>query len=314
MISSFFTLIRNRGLLTMAVAILRLFIVYLETLILSKKFVLRNVHNYKMLLDVKDRGLSRALILFKKREVDHQILLGKILKPNMRVFDIGANIGYYALMELNILEKASQLCAFEPVSSNVKLLNENLKLNGYEVPTVLNAAISSFDGEKDFFFSTASNLGSLHKLDVNQGENSAGVSKVQTISLRSACLNYGSPDLIRMDVEGHEVEILTQLVQLVLEGITRPTVIFETHLKQYKKDDKFSSTLEQLFENGYRVSLFASSQASGTEIIKRKGYSPFQIVRTDGMKRALFENLSNVDAVELITKSGGIRTVVLSYD
>ena len=165
-----------------------------------------------MLLDVKDRGLSRALILFRKREVDHQILLERILKPDMRVFDIGANIGYYALMELNILERASQLSVFEPVSSNIKLLKQNLMMNGYEVPTILNVAISNFDGEKDFYFSTASNLGSLHKLDVNQGSNSAGVSKVVTISLNTAFSNYGTPDLIRMDVEGHEVEILGQLV------------------------------------------------------------------------------------------------------
>jgi FkbM family methyltransferase len=232
----------------------------------------------------------------------------------MRVFDIGANIGYYALMELNTLSEASQLYAFEPVPSNIDLLKKNLKLNGYEAPTILNVAVSSFDGEQDFYFSTASNLGSFHKLAVNQGINSAGVSKVKTISLRTACLTYGSPDLIRMDVEGHEVEILSQLAELAEQNVARPVVIFETHLKQYLKSDNFSITLRKLFENGYRVSLFASSQESGSEIIMNKGYKPFKFVRTDGMRRGLFANLSDDDAIEIITRSGGIRTVVLSCE
>ena len=272
----------GHGFCNILLAAIRLSRVNIDRIFFKKKHVIRNIHNYKMLLDVKDRGLSRALILFRKREVDHQILLERILKPDMRVFDIGANIGYYALMELNILERASQLSVFEPVSSNIKLLKQNLMMNGYEVPTILNVAISNFDGEKDFYFSTASNLGSLHKLGVNQGSNSASVSKVVTISLNTAFSNYGTPDLIRMDVEGHEVEILGQLVDYIKQNTPRPTVIFETHLKQYKKSDKFPNVLKNLFKYGYRVSLFASSQQSGTEIIINKGYRPFKIVRSDG--------------------------------
>lgn len=305
---------KRHGLFTMFFASLKLFRVYFQRVIFSRKFIQQKVHNYKMLLDVKDRGLSRALILFGQREVDHKILLEKIISPKMRVFDIGANIGYYALMELNTLAEASQLYAFEPVPSNIDLLKKNLKLNGYESPTILNVAVSSFDGEQDFYFSTASNLGSFHKLAVNQGINSAGVSKVKTISLRTACLTYGPPDLIRMDVEGHEVEILSQLAELAEQNVARPVVIFETHLKQYLKSDNFSITLRKLFENGYRVSLFASSQESGSEIIMNKGYKPFKFVRTDGMRRGLFANLSDDDAIEIITRSGGIRTVVLSFE
>ena len=44
-------------------------------------------------------GISRSLILFGTREVDHKIILERVLEPDMTVFDIGANIGYHVLME-----------------------------------------------------------------------------------------------------------------------------------------------------------------------------------------------------------------------
>jgi len=47
-----------------------------------------------MLLDMEDAGLSRSLLLFRTREVDHKIMLERIVRPNMTIYDIGGNIGY----------------------------------------------------------------------------------------------------------------------------------------------------------------------------------------------------------------------------
>ena len=62
-----------------------------------------------MYLLTNDSGISRSLILFGKREEDKKYILKKILNSKMKVFDIGANIGYYTIFFLKILIKGEFL-------------------------------------------------------------------------------------------------------------------------------------------------------------------------------------------------------------
>ena len=86
-----------------------------------------------MYLDPKDRGISRTLLLFGERELDHKLILERIVKKNMKIFDIGANIGYYVLMESNLIGEKGKILAIEPVDKNIKLLRKNLKLNNNKI-------------------------------------------------------------------------------------------------------------------------------------------------------------------------------------
>ena len=56
--------------------------------ILRNNYLKKNIYNFKMLLNIKDQGLSRTLMLFGEREMDHKIILEKTLKKNMQVLDI----------------------------------------------------------------------------------------------------------------------------------------------------------------------------------------------------------------------------------
>ena len=89
-----------------------------------------------MYLDPRDKGISRTLILFGERELDHKIILEKVLKKNMKIFDIGANIGYYVLMESELICNKGKILAIEPVKKNMQLLEKNLKLNNNKTPAI----------------------------------------------------------------------------------------------------------------------------------------------------------------------------------
>ena len=80
---------------------------------MGREFVQRRVNDYQMLLDMTDRGISRALMMFRTREVDHKVMLERVARPGMRIFDIGGNIGYYPLMELGLLRGKEQLVVVE---------------------------------------------------------------------------------------------------------------------------------------------------------------------------------------------------------
>ena len=75
-----------------------------------------------MFLNLKDRGLSRTLLLFGDWEIDHKLILEKVLKKNMNIFDIGAIIGYYALMQWKLVGHNAIITAIEPLPDNIKFL------------------------------------------------------------------------------------------------------------------------------------------------------------------------------------------------
>ena len=70
--------------------------------------------------------------------------------------------------------------------------------------------------------------------------------------------------------------------------------------------------LRRLFAKGYRVALAGSSSQRGTGLIEALGYKGSQPIRTDDVERVIFEDIRDDDAVDLICRTGGIRTILLS--
>ena len=114
-LTSAYETMRDRGPLVMLSAVGRLGQATAEQT-LGRRFLLRQIHGYKMYLDARDPGLSRSLLLFGTREVDHKVMLERIVRPGMTIFDIGGNIGYYPLMELTLLAGTGRMVIAEPSS------------------------------------------------------------------------------------------------------------------------------------------------------------------------------------------------------
>lgn len=274
------------------------------------RFFEKRIYDYRMLLDLDDRGISRTLLLFGERELEHKRMLERVLKPGMHVLDIGANIGYYALMELGLIGPTGTLVAVEPSPSNVELLHRNLELNGHVGIEVHQAAISDQPSIKPFFLSEMSNLNTFH-------DNGTGLLHLsgKTVDVRTATvpdIMNGRPlDLIRMDVEGHEVEVINGLLPAIERGEMSPMIIFETHLSRYGVDHDIEAPLRRLFSLGYKVRLAGSSSERGTRQIEARGYRRGESIRSDGVVRVVFEDIGEQDAIDLICREGGIRTVLL---
>ena len=276
------------------------------------KTMKKKVFNYKLYLDTSDRGLSRTLFLFGKREIDHYKMLQDILKPGMHILDIGANIGYYAIMESLVIGPSGKILAIEPMLPNIEMLRRNIDLNSVSNIEILHSAVSAQTGTGQMFMSTHSNLHTFH----NEGSAADYLEStpvdVPTITLRDAVERAGEQaDLIRMDVEGHEVEILGQLVDLVRDNVVSPRVIFETHLSRYTQHNDFAPVLNSLFSLGYTVQTAASSTESGTARVQSLGYQGSEPFYSDFGSRSIFSNISNDHAIDLICNTGGLRTVLL---
>ena len=282
--------------------------------VFRRRFYKRRIFDYFMWLDLADPGISRTLMLFGERELDHKWLLEAVCKRDMCVLDIGANIGYYVLMESKLIGSGGRIFAVEPSAENYRLLERNLKLNNIDHQVELNqVAVSSETGTKTFYLSNMSNLNTFHVDHVsNEQLQDYHAVDVSTTTVRDIYNRCGRFDLIRMDVEGHEVEILSNALDLIAENLVRPIVIFETHLSRYGPTSKFQQILQDYVHLGYKFRFVSSSSLSGSNELEKRGYRKLTEIKTDEYIRGIFENIDVNDACGMITQIGGIRTVVMT--
>jgi len=304
-------IIKNRGILVFFKACLGLVLIIILKFF-KKKFYIKKIYDYNLRLDLADPGISRGLILFGNRELEHKKMLEMYLKPGMCIYDIGANIGYYVCLQNSILKGKCKIVAIEPSPINFKNLKENIKLNNYENIHFFNAAIGEKNSIEKFYLAEQSNLNSFHNFGTGKKYLSGKTIdvEVKTVSEITKLTNL-KPDLIRMDVEGHEVEVINGMIDDILQKKIRPSIIFETHLSRYNKDHDISKPLRKLFDNGYEAKLVGSSGKKGSNLIEEYGHKPIDVINTDGMERKIFKNLDKDIALKMISQQGGIRTILL---
>ena len=308
----YFNLIKTRGLFIFICASINSIIITISRLF-NKKFIVKNIYDFKLKLDLSDPGISRSLILFGQRELEHKKMLEMYLKPGMSVYDIGANIGYYTCIQHNILKGNGKIVAIEPSPINFEQLRDNIELNNLRNIKIINAAVGDKNSVEKFFLAKESNLNSFHNIGTGKKFLTGKTINVEVKTVPQIYKDTNiKPDLIRMDVEGHEVEVINGMLEEISNKNIKPAIIFETHLSRYSEQHNISESLTKLFEYGYKCELVGSSSEKGSQIIEQNGYKSLHTFNTDGMERKIFSNLQNDLIVNMISKSGGIRTILLT--
>jgi len=260
----------------------------------------------KLFLD--DEGISKTLILFGQRELDHKYMLEILLKDRMNVLDIGSNIGYYLLIEKKIIGPKGKIIAVEPSHKNILLLKENVKLNNLVNIDIKHAAISNKNGVQKFYISSKSNLNTFH---VENNKNLSLTGEVELVSTFTVgeISKKTSIDLIRMDVEGHEVQIIEGLLSKINSDF-KPMIIFEPHTSRYSNNLDFKKILLSLFDLNYSTLMVSSNSSKGSKIVEKFGYKSIKKIITDDVERDLYAHISNHHIIDLLISTGGLRTVV----
>lgn len=149
----------------------------------------------------------------------------RLIKGKRRVFDIGANWGFYVLLAHKYREGGCEIVAFEPHPRSAKELRTQITLNGIDRVQVVEAAMSDRQGTVEFI-DTGSAIGQRMS-GLNQESADARKLIVPAITLDAAAERFGMPDLVKIDVEGAE--------NMVLEGgqkvltTQRPMLVVEIH-------------------------------------------------------------------------------------
>src|SRR5262249_43020835 len=103
---------------------------------------------------------------------------------------------------------SGRVISVEPSPATAALLRQNIELNGFTWISVVEAALSSDDGEAQL--STSPHSPMWNTLQVGSLTDEAGTITVRTRSLDSLMAEFDCPTLacIKLDVEGAESEVL----------------------------------------------------------------------------------------------------------
>lgn len=130
-------------------------------------------------------------------------------------FDIGANIGNWSLANLTNCDK---IIAVEASPKTYSILVENLKNNSNII--CLNYAVcNSLDKYITFYESNTNTISTINKewLDSDKSRfyklSQFNSIQCETIKIDNLIHQYGIPDLIKIDVEGGELECLLSLTK-----------------------------------------------------------------------------------------------------
>jgi FkbM family methyltransferase len=205
------------------------------------------VHGNVLTVLPGDQGISRELSAYRTHEPLATKLLKQFLKPGMNVVDIGGNLGYYALLEARAVGNAGRVVAIEPVAANFAQLSKNVKANGYRNIRLHNVAIGASNGIAAMYIGKKSNWHSLHPVPWKTRKTTV---RVSTLDAMLGEHNLRSVDLIRMDLEGYEVEVIHGMAE-TLENYS-PRLLVELH-PHVAGADAILRYLRQLKTLGYNL-------------------------------------------------------------
>jgi FkbM family methyltransferase len=150
----------------------------------------------------------------KQRALQRQLKVGDV------VYDIGANVGFYSLLASVIVGETGHVYPFEPLPENLRELKRHLELNHVKNCTVVDAAVSSSEGEAIFDSSGDRCRGHV-------GENgSLSVRRLNLDGLVSR-KEIRFPNLMKIEIEGAELECLRGASSVIQES--RPIIFLAPH-------------------------------------------------------------------------------------
>lgn len=168
------------------------------------------------------------------------LLLDKLSEETI-FFDVGAHIGYFSGVAAAISENVH---AFEMNPALIEIISDNIELNKRAgVHTVNCTAVSQHSGQFVGFETEITENLSTAKVS-NQG-----TVRVPTTSLDDYCDIVGEyPNIIKIDVEGNEVDVL-QGAKHTLTKTTTEVVMVETHPKLLKRNEQNPHKIAEILES-----------------------------------------------------------------
>ncbi len=222
----------------------------------------------KMYVDSRDLSVTPYLVMHGNWEPATTKQVLRHVKPNMRVVDVGANVGYYSLLMAKAIGPKGRLVSFEANPLLAELVQANLAINGFAlgsgISTVVAKAVSNFTGETQFtFFDKYKGGGTVHDIAPQAGDASNRHS-VPCVKLDDALSDFGQVDFIKMDAEGAEQLILTGARRTIENSPNLKMIVeFQPEKSLYEIVSDYGFSVAPILGNSIREASFSELQKIG---------------------------------------------------
>jgi len=179
----------------------------------------------------------------------------KTYKPKLNdiVFDVGSHIGIFSIKTSQLVGKKGIIFSFEPEPHNFLLLFKNKKINNADNIKIFRNAVSS-----------KNKIEKLNLHPFNTGMHSLNIKKKREKNTLVSCITLDSfikknkiknINLLKIDVEGHELEVLRGATEFLKKC---ENILLETHEKEGGPPNK--QILSFLFDCGFTSRIIKHSK------------------------------------------------------
>lgn len=205
-------------------------------------------------LDLRE-GIDLTIYALGAFERDTLKALESLVERGATVLDIGANVGAHALHLARLVGDNGRVIAFEPTDFAIAKLRANLKANPALEPRVEvhQAFLVADAGATPLVSAVASSWpvdGSVPD-NAEMGSRAMGVSGAAAMTLDGVLAASGDPDvqLIKMDVDGHEFEVLEGARKVLTR--CHPVIVMELAPYVFHPVSRFDAMVRVLTELNY---------------------------------------------------------------
>jgi FkbM family methyltransferase len=173
------------------------------------------------------------------------------LKQGMTVIDVGANAGVYTFSAATRVGAEGKVIAIEPFPACVGYLQETCRVNQLDWVRVYGAAASDHAGSIRLSIHGASELNEVIAEDVEVAPGQAVEVPCLTLDGLIETEQLATVDLLKLDAEGHEINVLHGAKRLLREY--SPIILYENIAGSQGNNIEVAEFLE---EQGYQLNVY----------------------------------------------------------
>ena len=203
--------------------------------------VVADCRHGKFTVFAEDELVGLSLDTYGEYSEGEVAVFNKVLQPGDVAIDVGANIGALTVPMAKLVGPDGQVYAFEASAANLELLKQNVEQNGFGPLDVGNVTIKPYAASDNNGMLKVDKQSALHaysRKDINVGEF-----EVSSITIDS--LDLSRCKLIKIDVDGHELQVLRGAAETIKR--CKPVIYIENEI-----DAKREAMVAWLVDHGYR--------------------------------------------------------------
>jgi FkbM family methyltransferase len=238
----------------------------------------------KAYLPVLKSGLISKSRPSNREYLFSNIMLRKALSPNCYFIEIGSSNGLEMFNAIKFTKGLINGYVIEPSIENLELVKQKIKKIAKRFDTNIvfkNQLISGLDADIDYFYSQKnSNLSSIFPSELNTERRIIKSSTLQ-VFMSENNLPLSEHVVIKMDVEGAEVEILESSLE-IFQKMKNVSLLMEVHPTLYK-NNRMEEILKLMISTGFKITLCESAGIHNPIFFKDDNFMPYMSYNTRGL-------------------------------